>query len=195
MNNKYLIGIVVVILVLVGALFLLSRDGTPGVNEEMPLVSSEVPALTGDDVDEMIVAEDGDPLLEGGETEPEGVVQELPDGDDSQTEEAVVESTPPAPLIVTYTDTGFSPKIIEINSGDTVMFINNSSRGMWVASNMHPTHTLYPEESDSDCLGSSFDACTGVAVGESWSFTFNSTGSWDYHDHMKASRTGTVDVN
>lgn len=195
MNNKYLIGIVLIIIILVGVLLLMSRDGTDGINEETPLVSSEMPAVLGEEVDEMIV-EGGEVQLEGGETAPTGESTDLPDEDGSAGgEAAIAEETPAKPLVVTYTDKGFTPKIIEIDAGDTVVFVNNSSRGMWVASNIHPTHTLYPETSDSDCLGSSFDACTSTQVGESWSFTFDSAGSWDYHDHMKASRTGTIDVN
>jgi plastocyanin len=111
------------------------------------------------------------------------------------------EKTEPSPatkesstLVVTYTDEGFSPKEIAINKGGAVKFINNSSRGLWVGANNHPTHTLYPEHSASDCLGSSFDTCKPIANGESWEFTFDQVGSWGYHNHVRARDLGVVVV-
>ena len=95
---------------------------------------------------------------------------------------------------VTYTDAGFSPETIEIESGETVRWVNNSTRNLWVASAVHPTHTLYPQKADGDCLGSSFDACTGIAPNESFEFTFNESGSWNYHNHLSIGRRGTVEV-
>ena len=97
--------------------------------------------------------------------------------------------------LVKYTNQGFSPKTISINEGDTVTWTNESNLNLWVASSIHPTHNEYPEESDSDCGGSTFDACIGIGPGEEWSFTFNEVGSWDYHDHLNPSRTGTVEVD
>lgn len=97
-------------------------------------------------------------------------------------------------VIVTYTDTGFEPKSITINQGQAVRFVNQSSRGMWVGSDSHPTHTNYPVKAESDCLGSSFDACRGIPAGESWSFTFTEAGTWGYHNHTQAGHRGTVIV-
>lgn len=97
-------------------------------------------------------------------------------------------------VLVTYTTSGFKPRTIEITQGQTVTFINMSEGKMWVGANDHPTHTKYPVKSDSDCLGSSFDSCMGLPVGESWSFTFTEVGSWDYHNHAQAAHRGTVVV-
>ena len=115
----------------------------------------------------------------------------------SETESAPEpESEPPASQTVTveYTSSGFSPKTITIHQGDTVRFSNVGNQNLWVSSNSHPTHTLYPEKSPSDCLGSSFDSCSNIATGSSWEFTFNSVGSWGYHNHTRAGKTGTVVV-
>ena len=49
-----------------------------------------------------------------------------------------------ARTVVTYTDTGFAPLSVTIKKGTTVTFVNESSRGMWVASAVHPTHQLLP---------------------------------------------------
>ena len=110
------------------------------------------------------------------------------DGDETGAEDG------DQPITVTYTDTGFSPETIEIESGETVRWVNNSTRNLWVASAVHPTHTLYPLKADGDCLGSSFDACTGIAPDESFEFTFNESGSWNYHNHLSIGRRGTVEV-
>ena len=79
-----------------------------------------------------------------------------------------------------------------IKTGTTVTFTNEDSNQHWPASAMHPTHTAYPESGG--CIGSKFDACKGLAQGESFSFTFNEIGSWGYHDHLRASMTGKIVV-
>ena len=86
---------------------------------------------------------------------------------------------------VSYTDNGFIPNTITIKYGDKVKFINNSNGDMWVASNNHPTHTIY----------SQFDEKTFVRHGGIYEFTFYQVGKWGYHNHMNASKTGTVIVN
>lgn len=93
---------------------------------------------------------------------------------------------------------GFSPSPLEINAGDTVTFTNAGNADMWPASAMHPTHTIYPG-SDIDKCGTSeenniFDACKGIKSGESWSFTFNEKGSWNYHDHLNSALFGKIAV-
>lgn len=100
--------------------------------------------------------------------------------------------------IVRMTASGFSPASITIKKGDTVQFINNDTRDWWPASAMHPTHTVYPGSDIKKCStveqAGIFDACKGIAAGASWSFTFNSVGSWGYHDHLQASMRGTIVV-
>lgn len=95
---------------------------------------------------------------------------------------------------ITYTDDGFSPATLAMKKGETVRFKNESSGMMWVASAIHPTHSLYPEKTSTDCLGSSFDQCRAGGNGEVWEFTFNETGTWKYHNHIRASKTGEVVV-
>lgn len=101
-------------------------------------------------------------------------------------------------VTVDYTDSGFSPNAVTINRGDTVVFENKSSSSFWPASNNHPTHTLYDGTSlQQHCAsptGDTFDACGGIPPGGSWSFTFNKSGTWNYHNHLRASDTGTIIV-
>lgn len=97
--------------------------------------------------------------------------------------------------LVEYTDSGFSPATVTVSQGETVRFVNNSSRGVWVGGDNHPTHGIYPEVTENDCLGTSFDTCRTLQAGEFWEFTFNHKGEWGYHNHVRASEAGTVVVN
>lgn len=118
-------------------------------------------------------------------------------------DEVVQESTAQAPstpgepvVIISYTNEGYRPSNVNIKVGDTVRFTNNSEdQETWPASAVHPTHSVYPENTANDCLGSSFDACRGLKSGESWDFRFDRVGEWRFHDHIHASKTGVVNVS
>ena len=86
--------------------------------------------------------------------------------------------------VVIYSNSGYSPANLIVKVGDTVNFKNQSGKSMWVASAPHPTHTDYPE----------FDAKKGVAMGESYMFTFTKTGTWRYHDHLNPTSFGAIVV-
>lgn len=73
---------------------------------------------------------------------------------------------------------------ITIKQGDTVQFINGGDDIYWPASNIHPTHGIYPE----------FDPRHPVQKGESWSFVFDKKGSWRFHDHLHPTITGVIKV-
>ena len=84
--------------------------------------------------------------------------------------------------IVEITSDGFNPSTMNIKAGDSVIWVNKDSAEHWPASAQHPTHNAYPEPGG--CIGSKFDACTGLKQGQRWYFTFNQKGSWNYHDHL-----------
>lgn len=94
--------------------------------------------------------------------------------------------------VVTYTNAGYSPTTLRVKVGETVAFKNQSSNSMWTASAVHPTHRGYP--TTGGCLGSTFDACKGVQPGNSWSFRFDISGTWKYHNHLSPGDTGTIVV-
>ncbi len=107
----------------------------------------------------------------------------------TQTTQSVTPPPPPPPAVpeiktVSYTDSGFNPSSVSIKRGETVKFRNDSSGGMQVASNVHPVHSDY----------SGFDAGRAYGQGETYSFTFDRTGSWNYHNHVNAGRGGQVVV-
>lgn len=96
--------------------------------------------------------------------------------------------------VVSFTANGFEPASVTVKKGDTVRFVNNSTLDTWPASANHPTHTVYPQKSADDCLGSTFDTCKALKPGESWDFTFTEVGTWNFHDHLHANRRGSITV-
>ena len=125
-----------------------------------------------------------------------GVSSAVPAPGSSDVEEVKVSS---AAGVVTYTNNGFSPRIIEVRKGESVTWINESSRNMWVASAIHPTHKAYDgtslREHCNDAGATPFDACESIPSGAEWSFNFDQLGEWGYHDHVNAFRTGKVVVS
>ena len=93
---------------------------------------------------------------------------------------------------IVFTDLGFSPPVLTIKAGTTVVFKNNSSKDFWPASAKHPTHDVYPVKGG--CINSIFDACKAISPGGSWEFKFDVLGSWNYHDHLKPTFFGKVVV-
>ncbi|MGE5541056.1 MAG: hypothetical protein ACM3TU_02100 [Bacillota bacterium] len=132
------------------------------------------------------------PALEGSDTSaPLETTNPNPPVDSTGATSQVV-----TPVTVTYTDTGFSPKTLNITVGTTVHFVNNSSHGMWVASAVHPTHAAYDGTTlQQHCSnGSSFDECTSTGKSGSYDFTFTKAGTFNYHNHVLANDTGTIVV-
>ncbi len=66
---------------------------------------------------------------------------------------------------------------------------------MWVASNQHPTHTLYAgtalSEHCPDGSALAFDQCH---TGTTYSFKFDKAGTWQYHNHSNSSEGGAITV-
>lgn len=85
---------------------------------------------------------------------------------------------------VILTTDGFSPSEITINKGDTIKFKTTTGKPFWPASNLHPTHTIYPE----------FDPKEPIPPDQSWSFTFTKVGEWKYHDHLSPLYKGKITV-
>lgn len=109
----------------------------------------------------------------------EGATSQVPAPGSEDVQETVVEEQEGA--LVTYTDDGFTPSTITVARGTTVLFVNESSGSMWVASAVHPTHQVLP----------GFDQ---LSAGERYTYTFEQEGSWKYHNHLAPSQTGTVVV-
>lgn len=87
-------------------------------------------------------------------------------------------------VTITMNEEGFVPRELTISRNETVIFQNNDKVSRWPASNLHPTHTIYPE----------FDPKKPIAPGQSWTFVFNHAGTWKYHDHRLPHFRGTITV-
>lgn len=85
---------------------------------------------------------------------------------------------------VVLTKDGFSPSEITIRQGDAITFTTTAEKEFWPASDLHPTHGIYPE----------FDPKQPINPKDSWSFKFDKVGTWRFHDHLNSLHVGTIIV-
>lgn len=109
---------------------------------------------------------------------------------------SVQESKNGEPTVIAYTDNGFSQPEIRIRIGTTLKWINQrlddgteQGRPMWVASDIHPEHTIYPEFDQAYLL-----RYEPLPSDSTYQFTFNKPGRWEYHDHYDPGMKGIVIV-
>ncbi len=87
-------------------------------------------------------------------------------------------------FVVTIKDDAFEPALLTVKKNSRVVFKNESSEPRWPASDLHPTHGIYPE----------FDPLKELAPGEEWAFVFEKPGKWKFHDHLESKIKGIVTV-
>jgi plastocyanin len=99
-------------------------------------------------------------------------------------------SAPAAPLmtkdgayIVSYTDKGFVPATLEIVSGKSVHFVNNSNKAMSLTS-VDQNSQIFSE----------FNQSKTVGRGGSYDFTFLAKGTWWYVNRNDQTQLGTIIV-
>jgi len=166
-NQIYLAALIVVVVIVGGFLLLVKDTNAPGTDAEKEATTTNTT-----------------------------VVNKVPDNKTSvknDTAKPVTKSTASGQVntlgaqpvvLVNYTDTGFSPFSLEIKKEQTLRFNNQSTSGMWISSNPHPTHTDYP----------GFDQKKVVFRGEYYEFTFTKVGTWGYHNHINPNQTGKIIV-
>lgn len=86
--------------------------------------------------------------------------------------------------IIQMTENGFESQTITVDENSAVLFINRDKVDRWPASNIHPTHDIYPE----------FDPQKPIEVGDSWVFKPKKAGVWKYHDHLLPHIRGSLTV-
>lgn len=86
--------------------------------------------------------------------------------------------------VIEMTTNGFVPQEVTIDESSTIIFINKDSVAHWPASDIHPTHEIYPE----------FDPKKGIEQGKSWTFKFTRVGEWGLHDHLFPHFRGKITV-
>ena len=104
------------------------------------------------------------------------------------------EKAPPAPAaaaqipegatVVTLTKDGYVPRELTVEKGTVVAFVSENGALFWPASNLHPSHGIYPE----------FDPKAPIQPNDAWSFTFDTAGEWKYHDHLAPYFIGVITV-
>ncbi|MBI3630907.1 MAG: hypothetical protein HY221_01040 [Candidatus Sungbacteria bacterium] len=120
---------------------------------------------------------------------------QTPAADTTQT--TTTTAAPPTGVTVTYSDSGFSPANVAVKAGQSVMWVDQRTSPMWIASAQHPSHTGYDGTSRNEHCAAGyagatpFDECSG---GTTYTFTFTKAGTWGYHDHFDSSKWGTVTV-
>lgn len=181
MRSSTIIWIVIAAIVVIGGAFLLfGRTGTG-----VPTTATTANAPLSDDGTPAAVDAADDAGTASSSTPDSGTV--------SVNANATAHLTS---VTVTYNGSSFSPSTVTIQKGGTVNFVSTAG-AMWVASAPHPSHTGYDgTDRATHCAAgytgaAPFDQC---ASGTSFSFTFNKTGSWQYHDHMNTGAHGTVIV-
>lgn len=79
---------------------------------------------------------------------------------------------------------GFYPSDLSIKKGEMVTFTTSRTNFYWPASDIHPSHGVYPE----------FDPKVPINPNKSWTFEFDKIGIWKFHDHLAPSFKGTITV-
>ncbi len=176
--NKNIITIIIVLVVLIGGYFLLRNT-----NQSLPTLPPTPPENT---------------LTQPSKTEKPNLLEEPLNQSQNQEQPSTPIASPQEneqEYVVIYTDNGYLPNTLIIEKGKTVTFKNQSSKPMWTASDLHPSHRVYAgtdlQEHCPDTEGRAFDQCV---AGDIYEFTFNKTGTWKYHNHLNAAHTGTIIV-
>lgn len=86
--------------------------------------------------------------------------------------------------IIRMTEEGFEPRDLTVKKNLVIRFINETDEERWPASNLHPTHGIYPE----------FDPLEPIKPGESWDFEPDKVGKWKFHDHIYPQMRGSLTV-
>ena len=86
--------------------------------------------------------------------------------------------------VIEMTSDGFVPSEVTIDQNSSVIFLNKEKKQRWPASNVHPTHNVYPE----------FDPRKPIEPGESWAFKPKKVGEWKFHDHLLPHMRGVITV-
>lgn len=84
----------------------------------------------------------------------------------------VAEAAPSATVEITAT--GFEPQTIKISKGQSITWINKDASPHQVASDPYPSNDALP----------SLNSDEPLAEGESYSSTFEETGTFTYHDNV-----------
>lgn len=75
---------------------------------------------------------------------------------------------------VVVSSAGFSPNSLQINAGQTVVWTNRDRAAHWIASDPYPQDNYLP----------SLNSSSSLKAGSSYSYTFDRSGTYAYHDNL-----------
>ena len=87
-------------------------------------------------------------------------------------------------VMIKMTSSGFQPNEVTIDENTTLNFINDDAVEHWPASDLHPTHQIFPE----------FDPKKPIPKGDVWIFKPKKVGTWKFHDHLFPHFKGVLTV-
>lgn len=87
-------------------------------------------------------------------------------------------------ITIQITQDGFIPDEVTVEENTVIEFKNIDDGEHWPASDIHPTHDIYPQ----------FDPKKPIKAGESWKFSAGKAGTWKFHDHLDPHRKGILIV-
>jgi hypothetical protein len=87
-------------------------------------------------------------------------------------------------VVIELNEEGFTPKEVTILRGQSVTWKTTRDRQFWPASNLHPSHDIYPE----------FDPLEPIDPDKTWTFRFDKIGIWQFHDHLSPYYRGIINV-
>jgi plastocyanin len=93
------------------------------------------------------------------------------------------ESAPESRAQIIIDDYGFNPKVITVEKGTIITWINSNNIPHKIITNSHPEHDQLPDLESGD-----------LSTTETYEFTFNKVGVFEYHDENNIELTGTVIV-
>ncbi len=84
---------------------------------------------------------------------------------------------------ILYTDSGFQPSTLKVKANTMVHVVNQSSMSLQFSSDDHPTHLKDPELN-----------MEAIQPGKEAMLKVTKTGTWGYHNHLKPTDRGTIEV-
>ncbi|MDH4358365.1 MAG: hypothetical protein OEV37_00235 [Candidatus Berkelbacteria bacterium] len=99
------------------------------------------------------------------------------------TPDETAEEIPVPTSLITFSETGFSPELAEVDLGTAVQFENIGRNSQIIASDPHPNHNYLPDL-----------YTTPIYPKEKYSYTFKNPGRWGFHLEANPSIRGEVVV-
>lgn len=105
-------------------------------------------------------------------------------GSDESNKPVTSTSNVEAAAEVEILNNSFNPATLKIKAGSKVTWTNQEDLEHWVAANPFPTHSDLP----------GLNAGKKMQKGETYSYTFDTPGTYHYHDDLSPTTNGTIIV-